>query len=103
MAGVNVGKGTGQPQNGFVDGVVSFTTEATTYSINVSTLTDGTSTSFPNVTSVIHAQVSVNSGAALTTAPSLAIASWTTTNAVVKISAPAGLSTASMSLRFVGK
>ena len=105
MAGVSVGKGSRQPQNGFVDGVVSFTTEATTFSINVSTITDGTSTSFPNVTSVIFAEVSLNSAATIasTIAQDVPICSWTTTDAVVKVTCDASQSTLTMGLRFVGK
>lgn len=105
MAGVSVGKGTGQPQNGFVDGVISFTTEATTFSINVSTVTDGTTTSFPNVTSVLDAKVSLNVGATIasTVAQVLPMCSWTTTDAVVKVTCDTSQSTNTMSLRFVGK
>lgn len=105
MAGVSVGKGTKQPQNGFVDGLVSFTTEATTFSINVSTITDGTTTSFPNVTSVIHATVALNSAVtvASTIAQDVPICTWTTTDAIVKVTCDASQSTLSMSLRFVGK
>jgi len=98
MAGVAVKKGVSQPQNGFIDGVISFTTEATTFSINVSTL-------YPNVTSIIDARVSLNVGAAIasTVAQVVPIVSWNTTDTIVKVTCDASQSTVPMSLRFVGQ
>lgn len=96
--GATVKKGVSQPQNGFIDGVLSVTTEATTYNITVKDIAG-----YANVTSIIYAQASVNSGAALTTAPSLPIVQWTTTDSVIKVTAPAALSTATIGIRFVGQ
>lgn len=94
MAGVAVKKGVSQPQNGFVDGIIGFTTEATTFNIDVSTL-------YPNVRSILHADVSVNQNTAMiATSPAV---SWATTSAVVKVSVSSAQTTSAMSLRFVGQ
>ena len=100
MAGVTVGKGISQPQNGYIEGVLSVTTEATTFSINVTTVSG-----FSNVTSIIHASASLNSGAAVasTVAQVVPLVSWTTTDKTIKVTCDASQSTIPIGIRFVGK
>ena len=102
MAGVSLVKGSAQPQNGLIDGVIQFTTEATTYSINVSTVSSST---YANVTSIVFATVSLNSAVTIasTIAQDVPICSWTTTDAVIKVTCDASQSTLTMAVRFVGK
>jgi hypothetical protein len=92
-------KGVTQPQNGFIDGVIQVTTEGTTYSMNVSTVTG-----YSNVTSIVNAVVSLNVGATIasTIAQDVPICSWTTTDCVIKITCDASQSTNTISVRFVG-
>jgi len=93
-------KGVTQPQNGFVDGVINITTEATTASINVSTVAG-----YSSVTSVMFAQASLNVGATIasTIASPYPLCSWTTTDCVIKVTCDASQSTATIGVRFVGQ
>jgi hypothetical protein len=96
--GATAKKGVSQPQNGYIDGVLSATTEGTTLSINVSTVSG-----YSSVTSILYAAASVNSGAAFSTSVSLPICAWTTTDATIKLTVDATLSTTAIGVRFVGQ
>lgn len=98
MANTASRKGPVLVQNGLVDGVLSVTTEATTLSINVSTVSG-----YESVTSIVYASVTPNSGAAQATTIVYPSVSWTTTDAVIKVTADATLSTTALGIRFVGK
>ena len=97
MANTFSRKGVLQPQNGFVDGIMVGSTEATTFSVDVTTV------GYTGVTSVIQADVVVNSGAAQSTSVSDPSVSWTTTNTTIKLTIDASLSTATVAVRFVGQ
>jgi hypothetical protein len=100
MANTATKKGVTQPQNGFIDGVIQVTTEGTTYSMNVSTVTG-----YANVTSILYASASANVGATVgsTISQVTPICQWTTTDCVVKITCDASQSTATIAVRFVGQ
>lgn len=98
MANTATRKGPILVQNGLVDGVLTVTTENTTLSINVSTVSG-----YDSVTSIVYADVSVNSGAAWVTTVMFPTVAWTTTDATIKVTNVAALSTTAMGIRFVGK
>jgi len=96
MAGVNVKKGPTQPGVGIIDGVLSVTTENTTYSINVSTITG-----YENVTSIVYAAATYNLGAASTTIAQPFV-QWTTTDSIIKLTVPSAQSTVAIGVVFKG-
>lgn len=97
MANTATRKGTTLVQNGQVDGVLSVTTENTTLSINVSTVSG-----YESVTSILYASATYNLGAASTTI-AYPYVQWTTTDATIKLTVPTAQSTVTVGVRFVGK